>query len=197
MIPAEVVDIIFQLLSDLDRACFALSCKRLHACYVSYNRQRGIGVLSTLPKTLLLRRLQNERWVYCCRCQNLHQYSKWQFLQFGWRCAPKPAISKCNAWCDVQHNDRVDICPCSSITFHQKQHPTEYFRSQSETLRHSDYLIWHVYTSLHCSASSSIGGCPNSSSIQRNFQDFPGGESVCVPGFQRKSFVRALPKDQL
>ena len=139
MIPAEIVEIIFQLLSDLDRACFALSCKRLHACYVSYNRQRGISVLSTLPRTLLLRRLQNERWVYCFRCQNLHQYSRWQFLQLGWRCDPKPAISKCNAWCDTQHDDRVDICPCSSITFHQKQHPIEYFRSQLETLKRSDY----------------------------------------------------------
>jgi hypothetical protein len=57
--------------------------------------------------------------------------------------------------------------------------------------------IWDVYTSLHCSASSSSGDCPNSSSIQRNFQDFPGGKSVRVPGFQRSSFDRALPKDQL
>lgn len=135
----EIVETIFQLLSDLDRACFALSCKRLHAYYVSYNRQRGICVLSTLPRTLLLRRLQNERWVYCCRCQNLHQYSRWQFLQFGRRCDPKPAISECNAWCDVKHDDRVDICPCLSITFHQKQHRTEYFRSQQETLRRSSY----------------------------------------------------------
>lgn len=138
-IPAEIVEIIFQLLSDLDRACFALSCKRLHACYVLYNRERGICVLSTLPRTLLLRRLQNERWVYCCRCQNLHRHSRWQFLQFGRRCDPEPAISECNAWCDFQHHDKVDICPCSRITFHQKQHPIEYFRSQRETLRHSNY----------------------------------------------------------
>ena len=138
-IPLEIVEIIFQLLSDLDRACFALSCKRLHAYYVSYNRQRGICVLSTLPRTLLLRRLQNERWVYCYRCQNLHRYSRWQFLKFGWTCDPKPAIFECNAWCDFQHDDKVDICPCSSITFHQKQHPIEYFESQQETLRRSSY----------------------------------------------------------
>ncbi|CAG7971999.1 unnamed protein product [Penicillium salamii] len=138
-IPLEIVEIIFQLLSDLDRACFALSCKRLHACYVSYNRQHGICVLSTLPRTLLLRRLQNERWVYCYRCQNLHRRSRWLFLRFGWICDPKPAISECNAWCDFQHDDKVDICPCSSITFHQKQHPTEYFKSQQETLRRSSY----------------------------------------------------------
>lgn len=143
-IPAEIVESIFQLLSDLDRACFALSCKRLHDCYVSYNRQHGICVVSTLPRTLLLRRLQNERWVYCNRCQNLHRYSRWQnsrwrFLQSGCRCDPKPAISECNAWCDVQHDDKVDICPCSSITFHQKQHPVEHFRAQQETLRRSNY----------------------------------------------------------
>ena len=98
-IPAEIVEIIFQLLSDLDRACLALSCKRLHASCISYNRQHGISVLSTLPRTLLLRRLQNERWVYCNRCQNLHQYSRWRFL--GRRCHLEPAISECNSWCDV------------------------------------------------------------------------------------------------
>lgn len=153
-IPSEIVEIIFQLLSDLDRACFALSCKRLHACYVSYNRQRGICVLSTLPRTLLLRRLQNERWVYCSRCQNLHRHSRWQFLKFGWRCDPKPAIFECNTWCDFQHDDKVDICPCSSITFHQKQHPIEYFQSQQDTLRRSSYqklsgTFTHICTIRH------------------------------------------------
>lgn len=136
-IPAEIVEMIFQLLSDLDRACFALCCKRPHACYVSHNKQYRISVLSKLPRTLLLRRLQNERWVYCHRCQNLHQNPRWRFL--SWKCDPQPAISECNAWCDVQHDDRVDICPCSSITFHQKQHPIEYFRSQQETSEKSDY----------------------------------------------------------
>ena len=37
-IPSEMVEIIFQLLSDLDRACFALSYKRLYTCYILYNR---------------------------------------------------------------------------------------------------------------------------------------------------------------
>ncbi|CDM36744.1 unnamed protein product [Penicillium roqueforti FM164] len=111
-IPAEIVEMIFQLLSDLDRACFALCCKRPHVCYVSHNKQYRISVLSKLPRTLLLRRLQNERWVYCHRCQNLHQNPRWRFL--SWKCDPQPAISECNAWCDVQHDDSVDICPCST-----------------------------------------------------------------------------------
>ena len=134
----EVVEIIFQFLPDLDQACFALSCKRLHAYYVSYTRQRGICVLSTLPRTELLRRLQNNRWTYCsgCQhlhrysiCQHLHRYSIWQLLPFRRECGQKPSIFDCKVWCYIQHAGEVDICPCSSITFHQKQHPIDYFRS--------------------------------------------------------------------
>jgi hypothetical protein len=174
-IPSEIVEIIFQLLSDLDRACFALSCKRLHSCYISYNRQRGISVLSTLPRTLLLRRLQNERWVYCGRCQNLHRYSRWQFLKFGWRCDPKPAISECNAWCDIQHDDKVDICPCSSITFHQKQHPLEHFQSQQETLRRSSYqklsgTFTHLCTIQHPLARVSVLTRARPNKFSKTFQ---------------------------
>jgi hypothetical protein len=138
-IPPEVVEIIFQFLPDLDQACFALSCKRLHASYVSYTRQRGVCVLSTLPRAELLRRLQNKRWIYCSGCQNLHRYSQWQLLQFRKKCGQKPSIFDCNVWCYIQHAGEVDICPCSSITFHQKQHPIDYFQSQQKALRCSAY----------------------------------------------------------
>lgn len=137
-IPAEIVEVIFQLLSNLDRACFALSCKKVHAYYVLYNKKRGISVLSTLPRTLLLRRLQNERWVYCVRCQNLHRRSKWQ----SFRCSQRfGTTSGCNSWCDPQRDDIVDMCPCWSITYHQKQHPVEYFRSLVESRRGSQYYL--------------------------------------------------------
>lgn len=141
-IPSEIVELIFQLLSDLDRACFALSCKRLHAYYVIYNKRRRICVLSSIPRTLFLRRLQNERWEYCRRCQNLHRRSRWQSLRPSWRCDTMPTIFECNTWCNVQRDDIVDICPCSSITFHQKQHPTAYFRSQLEASRQSKYRLF-------------------------------------------------------
>lgn len=96
-IPPEVVDVIFQFLPDLDQAYFALSCTRLHAYYVSYTRRRGICVHSTLPRTELLHRLQNERWTYCSGCDNLHQSYIWrQLLEFGRKYDRKPDIFECN-----------------------------------------------------------------------------------------------------
>lgn len=143
-IPLEVVEIIFQFLPDIDQACFALSCKRLHAYYVSYTRQRGICILSTLPRTELLRRLQNKRWIYCSGCQHLHRHSIWRLLQFRRECGQKPSIFDCKIWCYIQHAGEVDICPCLSITFHQKQHPIDYFRS----LKHKPFRFSAYSTSI-------------------------------------------------
>lgn len=131
-IPSEIVDTIFRFLPELDKACFALSCKRLHACYVSYNRQRGISVLSTLPRTELLLRLQNKRWVYCTECQNLHRYSRRRhLLELGKTRERKPSTSECKAWYK-QHASKTDIYPCPGTTFYQKKHSTD-CRYQKET----------------------------------------------------------------
>lgn len=81
------MEIIFRFLSDIDQLCLALSCKPLRACYTSYIGRRGICPLSTLPRTELLPRLQNDRWVYCGGCRNLHRYSKWWPL-----CVQKPPL---------------------------------------------------------------------------------------------------------
>ena len=44
---------------------------------------------------------------------------------------------QCPVRCPTQL--QIDICPCLRITFHQKQYPIKYFRSQQETLDHSAY----------------------------------------------------------
>ena len=115
--------------SDVDQACFALSCRPLYAYYVLCAGQRGTCPLSTLPRTELLPRLQDEHWVYCSQFRDLHRYSRWRPLLFTRKCEQKPSVSKCKVWCS-ENAGKVDICPCSSITFHQKQHPDDYFQSR-------------------------------------------------------------------
>ncbi|CAG8105450.1 unnamed protein product [Penicillium salamii] len=198
-IPSGIVETIFQLLSDLDRACFALSCKRFHDYYVSYNKKRGISVPSTLPRTLLLRRLQNARWVYCIRCQNLHRRSKLQFLKSGWGCDPKPVVSKCNSWCDIQHDDKVDICPCSTVTFHQKQHPVEYFKSQKLTLRRASYekasgwfmhlcIVEHPLARVSVQTQAHFNKMTNTFQVENQFAFKPSKEARTSSLFQNISF---------
>lgn len=143
-LPSEIVDIIFGHLSNLDRACFALTCKRLHDFYISYNRKYAISVLATLPGKELLQRLQNDRWVYCSICQNLHRHSRRKTLQFDKKCSPKPfkstPILECMDVGHMQHLGQVDICPCSNITFHQKYHTNEYFQQKAKTSRSTFYF---------------------------------------------------------
>lgn len=148
-IPSNITDTIFQLLSDLDQACLALSCKRLHACYVSYINQCGILPHSILPRTELLHRLQNDRWGYCRVCKDLHRYSEWRPLLFVRKCEPKPSIPQCKTWCYTENAGSVDICPCSSITFHQKQHPDEFFKSHKQALFKSSDRFVHFCVRHH------------------------------------------------
>ncbi|OQE17623.1 hypothetical protein PENSTE_c020G08209 [Penicillium steckii] len=160
--PAEIVEIIFNFLSHIDRACLALSSKRLHACYVSYNKKHDIGVLSALPRIFYLHRLQNEHWEFCNKCQRLHLRSKWKALHYM-KCSLMPSTIPCNAkryqeptwyYQYFEQSGVVDICPCLNITFHQRQHAANYFRSQSETLERCYYreltgIFIHVCTLQH------------------------------------------------
>ena len=179
-IPLEIVEVIFQLLSDLDRACLAVCCKKLHAYYVLYNKKHRISVLSTVPRTLLLRRLQNDRWVYCIRCENLHRRSKWRSFRCSWTFGTKPTISECNIWCDPQSNEIVDMCPCSSITYHQKQHPLRYFQSQVESTRESNYhlsggrlvhycVVQHPLVRVFISTKAEINSMTNKFEVESQF----------------------------
>lgn len=129
-IPLEIVEIIYQFLSSLDRACLALSCKSLYEHYVSYTKNRGIFMLSSLSRTNLLRHLKNERWVYCNQCDNLHRHTKWGWLHITRMCNPKPLRFKFQPFCYAQPVGEVDLCPCWTITLHDKRHPVENFLSQ-------------------------------------------------------------------
>lgn len=141
-ISSDIVEIVFEFLSDVDQACFALSCKRLYVYYLSYTERRGTFSLSALSRTELLPRVQDERWVYCGGCRSLHQYSAWRLPFFVRKCEqPEPSMPGCKAWCYAKNAGKVDICPCSSITFHQKQHPNDYFQSRQETSRTYDGLV--------------------------------------------------------
>lgn len=133
-IPSDIVEIIFHFLSDIDQFCFALSSKRLLADYKSYANRRGIFPQAVSPRLALIYRLQNERWEYCFVCQRLHRYFRWWPRLFVKKCKPKPGSSlpNCKAWCFTEDAGKADLCPCSSITFHQKVHPKDYIQSRKE-----------------------------------------------------------------
>lgn len=130
MMPCDIVEMIFKLLRGPDRVCFALSCKRVYACYVSHNQQCKLSVLPKKPWVDFLRRLENDRWAYCGECELLHRDSKANALRLRSKCIRRPSILDCTAWCLIPHAGKVDICPCSSITFHQMQHECDYFQYQ-------------------------------------------------------------------
>lgn len=88
---------------DPKKACSALTCNRLHADSVSYNRHQVISIL-------ILYCLSNSPLVlWLASSMGLDRHS-----------VRKLSSYKCNAWYR-QNAGKVDICPCPGITFHQKK----------------------------------------------------------------------------
>jgi hypothetical protein len=129
--PREILDVIFDFLSTQDQICLALSCKFLYTCFLTRFKVsdlrpfvlRATRPLMTTNKYLrskdrvqILSRLDDSRWKYCKGCCNLHPRS-------AWRPPPSPSVSESlqQQLC-MPYAGMVDICPCLSITFPEKQH---------------------------------------------------------------------------
>lgn len=168
-VPAEMLDLILNLLSTADKICFALTCKSVYshylACLTAQNKQfsklfptearpalfRNRDA-ETLPRVQLVRRLQNKRWRYCDVCWKLHRPSAWRW----------PLIkrqSRSGNWLCRQYAGRVEFCPCLTITFpdlhhlietakHARQHPApyKYYNGLVRKSKDSYEILQHVCT---------------------------------------------------
>lgn len=119
-VPCEIVEAICRFLIDSDRLCFALTCKALYiTCTEDRNHTRGS--ISKLQKVDFLLRLQNENWRYCTECEVPHWCSAWQNLKYHFRFSQKICHSSYKLWHRPPFKGKVDLCPCSSMTFYKHQ----------------------------------------------------------------------------
>lgn len=110
----------------------------------------------------------------------------------------RPAISTLE-W--IQHNDKVDICPCASIIFHQKQHYDPYFeflKSEFETFRLLKIIgAVVVYIYLYRWVSPSRDVDPNFGIFQQLDENFLGRKSLYFQTHRRGTLVKSVPKRHL
>lgn len=189
-IPSELLELILELLPTKDQICFSLSSKYYFAWFQLYVKQHGTTVAQLLPKkkastqqgivlstselttpdharSHLLRRLQNNRWKYCCQCQSLHPRSMRRAREskriltqmpcgsdchFGGTSLPgkhliftNPSGSKVK--CSLAYTGEVDICPCDGMTFHQRQHFYQFCSLPSFAIPYRDrgYVSKHFH----------------------------------------------------
>lgn len=134
-VPPELIERILGLLTTPDQICFGLSCRYIFACLERYLKTQGMKICELFPpeervmlcpnakekpRIQLLLRLKNDRWKYCHDCSTLHPSAlcrvrpqkpccfKCYFLKADFQCMP--------------YAGKVDICPCTSITFRDKLH---------------------------------------------------------------------------
>lgn len=138
-LPREIFDIIFALLSIPDRICFSLSCKRIFASFRSSLDTQKTQLSQLLPaehrsilwpnakqrpRNRLLLQLENKRWVFCNDCWILHPRSKWWSAVASGSYCPGCHLLR-EQKCSTLSSGEVDMCPCLSITFRDKQHLME------------------------------------------------------------------------
>lgn len=155
-VPPEIVDEVFALLPGADQICFSLSCRYAFACFQIFLERHGIRAAEILPRSQrpiinstrsarseLLLRLQNSRWVYCSQCWSLHRYSVWHALQSNWKLYQRPCTPTCDVArsgkCSLPYAGEVDICPCSRLTFHQRQHLDDFARCPDKLMAPGAY----------------------------------------------------------
>lgn len=64
----------------------------------------------------------------------MNRFFLWWPRLFAKKYKPKPtyrSLPDCKAWCFTENASKADLCPCSSITFHQKVHPKDYIQSRN------------------------------------------------------------------
>lgn len=126
--PPEILDLILRYLSVIDQICFSLACRSLYKHYISFLEPRGIQPSALFPvvkrrpqdyeslpptrNSLLLYRLEDSRWRYCCDCLKLHRRSAWL--------PPSPSQQQSEEKLEcMPYAGRIDLCFSLAITFSQ------------------------------------------------------------------------------
>lgn len=186
-VPSEIVGIIFTFLPAPDQICFSLSCKYTFACSHSFIKLHGKQISQLLPpirrpilcsnamerpRIQLLLRLENDRWKFCSQCRSLHPHSMWRALQSTRRLHQKSFCSECHPpgaqKCYLPYAGDVDICPCLSITFHEKLHLIEACKSADTAAYHA-----HEYPFANILHWSSLDDLYRGLSHKCTFADHP------------------------
>lgn len=197
-VPSEIVGIIFTFLPAPDQICFSLGCKYTFACFHSFIKLHGKQISQLLPpirrpipcsnamewpRIQLLLRLENDRWKFCSQCWSLHPHSKWRALQSTWKLHQKSFCSECHPpgaqkcylpgaqKCFLPYAGDVDICPCLSITFHEKLHLIEACKSADTAASHE-----HEYSYANILRPSSLDNLRRGLSHKCTFADHPSAK---------------------
>ncbi|KAJ6140135.1 hypothetical protein N7471_006621 [Penicillium samsonianum] len=138
-IPAEILDLIYEQLPALEQIFFALTCKDLYTHFVSFLKTKDPDHVKLLiprekrppiyrnaelekrPRIQLLRQLENERWKSCVVCMNLHPRSAFEPSKHsnkGSHCYKCRVLHGIDC---IPFAGLVDICPCLSIAFNERQ----------------------------------------------------------------------------
>ena len=135
-LPSELIQLIFKLLSDVDKICFGLSNNAAFYGYATPRRPIGddhwppaYSIDSSASKERLSKRskrhkislglkdraelflrLQDKRSLYCRQCYNIHKRSIGRAFRSFLGLMPK---------CSPRYGPVVEICPCSTLPVHQ------------------------------------------------------------------------------
>ena len=130
-LPTELLLQIFSYLPLLSQFSLALISKRfyqisgsaLEAEELHFPRMRRNGHAASSDYGLrmaLLMMLENEKWACCERCQRLHPRKELPASQLN----HPPWRRTCMAWTGI-----VDLCPCISLTIHDRTRVVEYLKA--------------------------------------------------------------------
>lgn len=122
----DVLFIIYDYLSIVDKACFALSCKRYYNLFGNVTKEEAFDFPRLLkikvpelcvnkPELLrnqLLVRLEDTRWAFCGGCLKLHPRREFPEANL----ASPPIQRNCGFNTGI-----VDLCPCISLTFRERE----------------------------------------------------------------------------
>jgi hypothetical protein len=139
-LPEAILGKIFDALSSIDQVCFLLACKTFRDIFVStgvtmrrefafprpglHPQPGGIDPANATPtgvssRTTLLIRLEDNRWKFCIACLRLHPKCEFSWFERG-----KSPLERC---C-MPNAGIVDVCPCLSLTFRDRNKIAEYLR---------------------------------------------------------------------
>lgn len=134
-LPPELLHLIGSHLSLQSKACLALSCKHLHRVFGSALEAPELRLPKLMLRTSrifdsplqshmrpqLLVRLENKKWKYCSGCLRLHPTK--EFTDNALCSHPVKRL------CNMRYiNGIVDLCPCTHMTFRDKNRMATYLR---------------------------------------------------------------------
>lgn len=136
---ADVLFITYDYLPLVDKASFALSCKRFYSLFGNVSKEQAFEFPRLLKikvpqlcvnkaevvRNQLLIRLEDARWAFCGGCLKLHPRREFPQVSLA-----KPSIHRNCGF----NNGIVDLCACISLTFRDRDRLIKALRSPTGEL---------------------------------------------------------------